>query len=43
MAYTTVNVGTTANDNTGDPIRTAFQTVNANFATLDGFISDSKC
>jgi hypothetical protein len=41
MAYTTVNVGTTANDNTGDPIRTAFQTVNANFATLDGLVEDT--
>ena len=35
MAYTTVNVGTTANDNTGDPIRTAFQTLNANFVTAN--------
>jgi len=42
MAYTTVNVGTTANDNTGDPIRTAFQTLNANFVTAnDRFASDA--
>ena len=32
MALNTVNVGTTANDNTGDPIRTAFQTINDNFS-----------
>jgi len=28
MALSTVDVGTTANDGTGDPLRTAFQTVN---------------
>lgn len=32
MAFTAVNVGTSANDGTGDPVRTAFQTINANFA-----------
>ena len=41
MAYTQVGVGTTANDNTGDPIRTAFQTINANFVTLDGLVADT--
>jgi len=30
----TVNVGTTANDGTGDPFRTAFQKVNSNFAAM---------
>lgn len=41
MAYTPVGVGTVANDNTGDPIRTAFQTINANFVTLDGLVPDT--
>ena len=41
MAFTAVGVGTVANDNTGDPIRTAFQTINANFVTLDGIIADT--
>lgn len=31
---TTINVGTTPNDGTGDPLRTAMQTINANFAEL---------
>jgi hypothetical protein len=30
----TVNVGTSANDGTGDPLRSAFQKVNANFTEL---------
>jgi hypothetical protein len=29
-----VNVGTTANDHTGDPLRTAFQKVNTNFSAV---------
>lgn len=40
MAVTLVNVGTTANDGTGDPLRTAFQTVNAALTTLDPFVSN---
>jgi len=35
MALTQINVGTVANDNTGDPIRTAFQAVNANSVLTD--------
>ncbi len=31
MAQLTINVGTVANDNTGDPIRTAFEKCNSNF------------
>jgi hypothetical protein len=31
MAIQTINVGTTANDGTGDDLRAAFQKVNANF------------
>lgn len=33
MAFTVINVGTVANDGTGDPLRTAFIKVNDNFAT----------
>jgi hypothetical protein len=36
MATTFVNVGAVANDNTGDPIRTAFGTVNNNFDIING-------
>lgn len=34
MAIQTINLGTYANDGTGDDLRTAFQKVNANFAEL---------
>jgi hypothetical protein len=34
MAKQTINVGTTANDRTGDPLRTAFTKVNENFTEL---------
>lgn len=34
MTQQTINVGTTANDANGDPIRTAFTKVNANFTEL---------
>ncbi len=34
MAKQTINIGTTANDGTGDPIRTAFDNVNDNFTEL---------
>lgn len=32
----TINIGTSANDHSGDPLRTAFQKVNANFTELYG-------
>lgn len=35
MAITLVDVGSTANDGTGDPLRTAFQTVNTALTRLD--------
>jgi hypothetical protein len=35
MAIQTINLGTYANDGTGDDLRTAFQKVNANFTALD--------
>ena len=34
MTIQTINLGTYANDSTGDDLRTAFQKVNANFAAL---------
>ncbi len=34
MTQQTINIGTTANDRSGDNLRTAFQKVNANFAEL---------
>ncbi len=34
MAKQTINVGSTANDKTGDSLRAAFQKVNANFTEL---------
>ena len=39
MAKQTINIGTTANDGTGDPLRTAFDKVNDNFTEL---YSDDK-
>lgn len=38
MAQQTINVGTTANDGTGDPLRTALTKANANFTELYGGI-----
>jgi chromosome segregation ATPase len=34
MAKQTINIGTNPNDNTGDPLRTAFNKVNANFTEV---------
>ncbi len=34
MAKQTINIGTVANDRSGDPLRTAFTKVNANFTEL---------
>jgi hypothetical protein len=36
MAINTINIGAVANDGTGDPIRTAFDTVNENFSFVQG-------
>jgi hypothetical protein len=38
MTITLVDVGTTANDGTGDPLRTAFQTVNTALTRLDNTV-----
>ena len=34
MAQQTISIGTTANDGTGDPLRTAFNKINSNFTEL---------
>lgn len=39
MAIQLVNVGTTANDGTGDPARTAFIKINGNWGTVSGQIA----
>ena len=36
MAKQTINIGTTANDGTGDPLRTAFDKTNDNFNEIYG-------
>lgn len=38
MTITLVDVGTTANDGTGDPLRTAFQTVNTAMTLVDNAV-----
>jgi hypothetical protein len=43
MAKQTINIGTTANDKTGDPLRTAFNKVNQNFTELyNGAANESQ-
>ena len=34
MAKQTINIGSSANDGTGDPLRTAFDKINDNFTEL---------
>ena len=41
MAKQTINIGTAANDGTGDPLRTAFTKINANFTELYGGDDDA--
>ena len=41
MALQTIGIGTSANDGTGDPLRTAFTKINANFAELYGDDTDA--
>jgi hypothetical protein len=40
MARQEINIGTTANDGTGDPLRTAFDKINDNFVELYGSDND---
>ena len=44
MSKQTINIGTTANDGTGDPLRTAFDKVNDNFDEVYGnsFVIESR-
>ena len=36
MAQQTIGIGSSANDGTGDPLRSAFTKINANFTELYG-------
>ena len=42
MARQNINIGTNANDGTGDPLRTAFDKINDNFAELYGTDGDAN-
>ena len=42
MARQAINIGSSANDGTGDPLRTAFDKINDNFVDLYGSDDDSK-
>ena len=42
MARQTINIGTNANDGTGDPLRTAFDKINDNFLELYGSDGDAN-
>ncbi len=42
MAKTVINVGSTANDGTGDPLRTAFQSTKSNFDEVYSFLGDGS-
>ncbi len=42
MAKQTINIGSSANDGTGDPLRTAFTKINENFTELYGGDSDAS-
>ena len=40
MARQSINIGSSANDGTGDPLRTAFQSTNTNFNELYSFLGN---
>ena len=42
MARQTINIGTNANDGTGDPLRTAFDKINDNFLELYGATAEAN-
>lgn len=42
MSLANVNIGTAANDGTGDPLRSAFRTINQNFANLAALSSNAN-
>jgi hypothetical protein len=39
MSFNSVNIGTTANDGHGDPLREAFDKINTNFANIAAGVS----
>jgi hypothetical protein len=42
MPLQTINIGASANDGTGDPLRTAFDKVNDNFLAVSGNVFNVK-
>ena len=42
MAQQTIGIGTSANDGTGDPLRTAFTKINTNFTELYGDTAEAN-
>ena len=42
MAQQSINIGTSANDGTGDPLRTAFDKINDNFSELYGSSAEAN-
>ena len=42
MAKQTINIGSSANDGTGDPLRSAFTKINANFDDLYGDTAEAN-
>ena len=42
MAQQTINIGSSANDGTGDPLRTAFDKINDNFSELYGSTAEAN-
>ena len=42
MAQQTVSIGSSANDGTGDPLRTAFTKINTNFTELYGTTAEAN-
>ena len=42
MAKQTINIGSAANDGTGDPLRTAFDKINDNFDELYGSSAEAN-
>ena len=42
MAKQTIGIGSSANDGTGDPLRTAFDKINDNFTELYGSTAEAN-
>ena len=43
MAQQSINIGSAANDGTGDPLRTAFDKINDNFSEIYTELGGSSC